>query len=239
MQNVGLRYAGTVLFERLNFTLQGGQWTCILGLSGVGKSSLLRFIAGLIPVQHGRGTVQCSDSQPLPGRVAYMAQQDLLLPWLSVLQNVLLGRRLRNQSNSAAVQRAHDLLKAVGLSGHANNHPQVLSGGMRQRVALARTLMEDKPVNLLDEPFASLDALTRYRLQALAAELLTQRTTLLVTHDPLEALRLGHRVYVLAGSPAQFTSPPLEPAGQPPRALSDPGVLELHEQLLARLGLSV
>jgi putative hydroxymethylpyrimidine transport system ATP-binding protein len=112
--------------------------------------------------------------------------------------------------------------------------PATLSGGQRQRVALARTLMEDRPAVLMDEPFSSLDAITRTRLQDLAATLLYGKTVLLVTHDPLEALRLGDLVYVMAGRPATV-EPPLRPGGEPPRAVDDPGLLELQAALLARL----
>ncbi len=105
---------------------------------------------------------------------------------------------------------------------------------MRQRVALARTLMEDRPVVLMDEPFSALDAITRVRQQNLAAELLTGRTVLLVTHDPLEALRMGHRIHVMAGPPARLGEA-LVPAGAPPRRVDDPGILEMQGDLLRRL----
>ena len=234
LHDVGLRYADSPLFENLNLTLQGGQWTCLLGQSGIGKSSLLRVIAGLLPGESISGSIQCDDNQTLTGRVAYMSQQDLLLPWLNVLQNVLLGHRLRSRITQQLENKARDLIAAVGLAGTEQQLPQTLSGGMRQRVALARTLMEDKPINLLDEPFSSLDALTRHRLQTLAAELLAERTNLLVTHDPLEALRLGHRVYILSGS-SPTLRPPIEPAGEPPRPLGSADLLPLHEQLLSQL----
>ena len=130
--------------------------------------------------------------------------------------------------------RARALLARVGLSGHEGDRPAKLSGGMRQRVALARTLMEDRPVVLMDEPFSALDAITRYQLQALAAELLAGRTVLLVTHDPLEALRLGHRVQVMAGRPARLDDA-LEPAGAPPRDPGEPELLTLQAELLKRL----
>ena len=206
LQNVGLRYHHLQLFKDLNLTLTGGRWTCLLGQSGVGKTSLLRFIAGLLASGDIEGNIHCSDGQALGGRVGYMAQQDLLLPWLTVLQNVMLGVKLRKQTRKPAQisefseQRAFDLLNQVGLAGIEQQLPHTLSGGMRQRVALARTLFEDQPLTLLDEPFSSLDAITRFRLQTLAAKLLQQRTVLLITHDPLEALRIGHRIYVLAGA---------------------------------------
>ncbi|MEE9209298.1 MAG: ATP-binding cassette domain-containing protein, partial [Kiloniellales bacterium] len=122
----------------------------------------------------------------------------------------------------------------VGLAGREADRPAKLSGGQRQRVALARTLMEGRPVVLMDEPFSALDAITRYEIQALAAELLAARTVLLVTHDPLEALRLGHRVQVMSGVPARLDNP-IEPAGAPPRDLEDAGLLALQAELLKRL----
>jgi putative hydroxymethylpyrimidine transport system ATP-binding protein len=229
----GLRYGGTAVFEELDLALPAGRTTCLLGPSGVGKTSLLRLIAGLA---HGaEGEAVDADGRPVRGRVAYLAQHDLLLPWLSALGNVMLGPRLRGERIGRDTEaRARALLDRVGLGGREHDRPARLSGGMRQRVALARTLMEDRPIVLMDEPFSALDAITRHQLQALAAEVLAGRTVLLVTHDPLEALRVGHRVQVMAGAPARLDRA-LEPAGAPPRAPGDPGVLELQAELLTRL----
>ena len=232
LSGVTLRFDGQPLFERLDLELGGGRCTCLLGPSGVGKSSLLKFIAGLLPAAAAGGTIETADGKPPGRRIAYMAQQDLLLPWLNLLDNVTLGYRLRGQQ--PPTERARRLLARVGLGGAERQLPATLSGGMRQRAALARTLLEDRPVVLLDEPFSALDAITRYRLQALAAELLAGRTVLLVTHDPLEALRLGHTVYVLGGRPARL-QPPLVPAGPPPRDPGDARLPELHGELLRQL----
>ena len=229
----GLRYGGRVIFEDLDLSLSAGRITCLLGPSGVGKTSLLRLIAGL--ARGAAGAAVDDAGLPVRDRVAYLAQQDLLLPWLSALDNVTLGNRLRGERlTGETLARARALLARVGLSGHEGDRPAKLSGGMRQRVALARTLMEDRPVVLMDEPFSALDAITRYQLQALAAELLAGRTVLLVTHDPLEALRLGHRVQVMAGRPARLDDA-LEPAGAPPRDPGEPELLTLQAELLKRL----
>ncbi len=231
VRDARLRFADVSLFDGLEICLDAGEWTCLLGPSGVGKSSLLRLIAWL--GDGAGGQVTCGDGAPLAGRTVYMAQQDLLLPWLSVIDNVLLGSRLRGAVADRA--RAHRLLRQVGLGGRADDLPGSLSGGMRQRTALVRTLIEDRPVALLDEPFSALDAITRFELQALAATLLAGRTVLLVTHDPLEALRLGHRIHVMYGRPARLDGA-LMPAGAPPRDVTDPALLALQGELLTRLG---
>jgi putative hydroxymethylpyrimidine transport system ATP-binding protein len=230
VRHASLRYGGALLFQDLDFVLPAGRWTCLLGPSGVGKSSLLRVVAGLAPLDGGE--VVCTDGRALAGHLAWMSQRDDLLPWLSVLDNVTLGARLRGDSADRA--KALDLLARVGLFAQQGQLPATLSGGQRQRAALARTLMEERPAVLMDEPFSALDAITRARLQVLAAELLSGRTVLLVTHDPLEALRLGHRIQVMTGHPARIEGM-IEPAGQPPRDLHDPALLARQGDLLARL----
>lgn len=230
-----LEYDGAPLFDDLDFTLAGGRWTCMLGPSGVGKTTLLRLIAGLAPIG-GDTRIVCEDDMPLAGRVAWMGQQDLLFPWLSVLDNVLLGGRLRGEppERNGREARADDLLRLVGLKERMHARPDALSGGQRQRAALVRTLMEDRPVILMDEPFSGLDSITRWRLQELAADLLRDRTVLLVTHDPREALRLGHYVHVMAGRPARLDLP-LALAGETPRRLDDADLLRRESELIGRL----
>ncbi|WP_425406402.1 ABC transporter ATP-binding protein [Hwanghaeella sp.] len=232
-----LRFAGKEVFQDLNLTVAAGRWTCLLGPSGVGKTSLLRQLAGL-RAEDGEmeGTVAAGDGAPLTGRVAYMAQQDLLLPWATVLDNVLIGRTLRGEPvRPRDRDKALAFLDEVGVAAEASALPATLSGGMRQRVALARTLFEDRPVILMDEPFSSLDAITRRRLQDLAVHLLAGRTVLLVTHDPMEALRVGDEILVLKGSPARI-EPPMTPAGDAPRQEVRDGLWPLHADLLRQLG---
>lgn len=238
LTDVCLTYRHTPLFHNLNLTIPAGQCVCLLGPSGVGKSTLLRLIANLIIPKDTKifsANITTSDQLPLTNRIAYMAQQDLLMPWLNVLENVVLGYRLRgsNQLN-AKKEQAIFLLNTLGLAKVIKVRPDVLSGGMRQRVALARTLLEEHPVILMDEPFSSLDAISRLRMQDIAAELLRNRTQLLVTHDPLEALRLGHIIYVLSGSPARLRDP-IKPHGESPRDPSDTKLLKLQSHLLHEL----
>lgn len=224
VRDARIAYGDRLVARDLSLDFPGGRTTCLLGRSGVGKTSLLRWLAGLLP-----GTARL---QP----VAYMAQSDLLLPWLGVLDNVLLGHRLRGDGAAlrAARSRARALLDEVGLADRLDDLPGTLSGGMRQRAALARTLCEDRPVVLMDEPFAHLDAVTRLELQDLAARLLSGRTAVLVTHDPLEALRIGHQIRVLSGTPL-VAGPVIEPPGPVPRDPADPALLGLHARLVGEL----
>ncbi|MEM7073898.1 MAG: ABC transporter ATP-binding protein [Pseudomonadota bacterium] len=219
-----------VLFSALELDIAPARWTCLLGPSGVGKSTILRLLAGLGTEAVFDGAVVASDGSDIAPRVAYMAQEDLLLPWASVRDNVSLGARLRGGRVDRA--RLHELLDRVGLGAMADRRPGALSGGQRQRVALARTLMEDKPVVLLDEPFSALDARTRSDMQDLACRLLENRTVLLVTHDPAEAARLAHKIVVLSESGQIALDPP---PGHAPRAVDDPDTLNAQGRLLALL----
>ena len=226
----GLSLGGAAVLAPLTLDVAGGRVTALLGPSGAGKSTLLRLAAGLVAAP---GTVTAEDGAPLAGRIAWMAQQDLLVPWRDALGNVLLGAHLRGERPDGT--RARRLLDQVGLSdADRGKMPAALSGGMRQRVALARTLMEDRPFVLMDEPFSAVDAPTRHRLQELAARLLAGRTVLLVTHDPLEALRLADRILVLQGTPAAPVALPV-PDGAPPRPARDPALLAAQAALLERL----
>jgi len=221
---------GTPLFGPVDFAAPAGQWTCLLGPSGVGKSTVLRLFAGLAGPVVLDGRAHADDGAPLAGRIALMAQQDLLMPWLDVLGNVALGARLRGQRGNRAAAR--DILNRVGLAAHARKRPSELSGGQRQRVALARTLLEDRPVVLLDEPFSALDARTRSQMQDLSAALLAGRTVLHVTHDPAEAARLGHHIRLMDAGGIHPVPPGAAP---PPRAIDAAETLGLQGALHRRL----
>jgi putative hydroxymethylpyrimidine transport system ATP-binding protein len=230
IQGLSLRYGDRTVFESLDLTIEGGAFAVLLGASGVGKTSLLKIIANL--EKPTGGLVAASDGAPLAHRIAYMGQQDLLYPWLDVLQNVMLGARLRREP--ADPVRAADLLARVGLADRARALPAQLSGGMRQRAALARTLYENRPIVLMDEPFSALDGITRARIQTLAAGILRGRTILLITHDPLEACRLADQLLVLAGQPARL-GPPIALHGPTPRAPDDDDLLHVQGRLMRLL----
>jgi putative hydroxymethylpyrimidine transport system ATP-binding protein len=254
LKNVDLRFQNQFLFQNLNFTLAAGTMTCLLGRSGLGKSSLLRLIAGLTKPSNkdacieacysenkpphddstGRLPRHCTprnDGKTLATQVSYLFQEDALLPWLSILDNVMLGARLRKTVSKETCAKALELLERVGLSQHLNKKIYKLSGGMRQRVALARTLLEDRPIVLMDEPFANLDIYTRHQLQNLSAELLKSKTVLLVTHDPLEALRLGQHLYLMSGSPASISAP-ITLNSTVPRDIQEPAAQIIHAKLV-------
>jgi putative hydroxymethylpyrimidine transport system ATP-binding protein len=226
-------FDGKSLFHDLSLTLEGGHTTCILGPSGCGKSTLLKLIAGVAPLPF-EGTIRFTPETTESRKVAWMGQNDLLLPWLSLLDNVLLGARLRQELDMPLQSKAMALIAEAGMAGYEHALPATLSGGMRQRAALLRTLMEERQILLMDEPFSALDALTRVRLQNLAARLTHGATVILVTHDPLEALRLGDRIIVLAGTPIRVVET-LTPEGQPPRAAGNASLSRQYGQLLELL----
>lgn len=222
VRSVSLQLDTHTVFDGLSIDIDAGQWHGILGRSGVGKSSLLRLLSGLQTPD--RGAITDGQGEALARRVAYMSQEDGLLPWSTVLDNVQLGSRLRGQCNIDTHQRALTLLADVGLADWRTALPASLSGGMRQRVALVRTLLENRPVVLMDEPFSRLDAISRRELQNLALRLLAGRTVILVTHDPLEALLLCDRISVLqSGNPARLVT--FDMQTPTPRASDSPSVL--------------
>lgn len=221
---------GRQLFAPLRLSLDAGRWTCLLGGSGVGKTTVLRLMADLPTGADFDGTIEATDGVPVAERIAYMAQDDLLMPWATVEKNITLGARLRGQPADTA--RLERLLERCGLQEHRFKKPSELSGGQRQRVALARTLMEDKPIILLDEPFSALDAQTRAAMQDLAAELLEGRTVMVVTHDPGEAARLGHAIQVMTPAGLTTVTPP---AADVPRAVDALETLTCQSDLLKLL----
>lgn len=234
LSDICLTYGDDTLFHQLNLTLPAGRFTCLLGASGIGKTTLLNLIAGLIPAhipgEIFNGQLRADNNVPITKQVAYMAQTDLLQPWFNALDNALIGYRLRGSLPKKIVSQAKKLFSLVGLNGAEKKFPYQLSGGMRQRVALIRTLLEEKPIVLMDEPFSAVDTITRFQLQTLAADLLKNRTVLLVTHDPLEALRLASDIYLLSGKPAQLNRI-IQMESETPRDMDNPEVIQ-HQATL-------
>ncbi len=196
---VSLDFDGKPLFQELSLRLAGGQTTCILGPSGCGKSTLLKLIAGA-GARPSPSSPQCSGAllfDPLPQServVAWMGQNDLLLPWLPLLDNVLLGARLRRELSDPLRRKALQLIREAGLTGYEQALPSALSGGMRQRGALLRTLMEQRPVLLMDEPTSSLDRTAKEVIEDLLLELKRRYTVLVVSHYLEQVERVADRV---------------------------------------------
>lgn len=233
LKHISLAYQGCSVFSDINLSLRAGKWTALLGASGVGKSSLLRIIADLSSSEEAAaGTIIADNDIAVSQQIAWMAQTDMLLPWLTALDNLLLGVRLRGSATDAATTKAQSLLSQAGLAHAENFYPHQLSGGMRQRVALIRTLMEDKPIVLMDEPFSALDTMTRHHIHELAITLLRNKTVFFVTHDPAEALRLADDVYLLTANGIEQLGSLTTPA---PRALHEAELIHLQSDIYARL----
>jgi NitT/TauT family transport system ATP-binding protein len=239
---LGHAFGALRVIERLDLAVEPGQVLGIVGPSGCGKSTLLELVGGLRAID--AGAVEVGGAGPASerlGRCAYMPQRDLLLPWLTAIDNASLALRNRGASRAEARRAAHPLFERFGLAGFERSRPGELSGGMRQRIAFLRTLLAGKPVLLLDEPFASLDAITRAEMQEWLAEALVaeSRTAILVTHDVEEALYLSDRVAVLSARPASVVAELHSPS---PRALprsatvTSPAFTAWRERALATLG---
>ena len=207
-----------------------GEIVAVVGPSGCGKSTLLELICGL--QRPDAGVVRCAPA-------ALMPQRDLLLPWASALDNAALALRARGIGRQQARELARPWLERFGLSEFERTRPAQLSGGMRQRVSFLRSLLAGKPVLALDEPFASLDAITRAEMQGWLDHALTAepRTVVLVTHDVEEAVLLGDRVVVLSGRPGRVVAT-IEVGLPRPRRRADPAVVALRERVLSALGVS-
>lgn len=183
------------IISSISFSAESPSWVAILGASGIGKSTLLGAIARVIPISKGKITYK--NSAVNASCISLMTQQDSLLPWLNTLDNVVLGFHLRKNFSKTIADKAMELLDRVELTGKAKDYPSTLSGGMRQRVMLARTLIEDKEIILMDEPFSALDAITRHKLGNMSKRLLASNLTIMVTHDPQEAIRLADKIYLM------------------------------------------
>jgi ABC-type nitrate/sulfonate/bicarbonate transport system ATPase subunit len=227
VERVTRRFGSVVALEGMSLRVAPGEVVAVVGPSGCGKSTLLELVCGLQRPDAGRVR-----SEP----AVLMFQRDLLLPWASALDNAALPLRVRGARRSQARARARPLFAQLGLEGFEAARPDELSGGMRQRVAFLRTLLAGKPVLALDEPFASLDALTRQQAQAwLSAALEHQpRTVVLVTHDVEEAVVLADRVVVMSPRPGRARAQ-LEVDLPRPRKRTHPQVVALRERALEEL----
>jgi NitT/TauT family transport system ATP-binding protein len=216
--------------EGMSLRAARNEVVAVVGPSGCGKTTLLELICGL--QQPDAGMVSCAPA-------ALMPQRDLLLPWLGAVDNAALALRVRGTDRRRARAVVAPWLERFGLAGFEETRPAGLSGGMRQRVSFLRSLLAGKPVLALDEPFASLDAITRAEMQGWLGRVLETepRTVVLVTHDVEEACVLADRVVVMSARPGRAVAE-IAVAISRPRRRTDPGIVELREQVLAALGVS-
>ncbi len=220
--------APVTALDAISLRVRTGEIVAVVGPSGCGKTTLLELVCGLI--EPDAGTVESQAA-------ALMAQRDLLLPWASAADNAALALRVSGLDRAQARAKASALLQDFGLEGFERARPHELSGGMRQRVAFARTLLAGRPVLCLDEPFAALDALTRLQMQDWLAETLhaDPRSAVLVTHDVEEAVMLADRVVVLSHRPGRVLAT-LDVDVQRPRRRDDPRLVALRARALEELG---
>ncbi|OAN71280.1 ABC transporter ATP-binding protein [Jannaschia sp. EhC01] len=205
MCSVGVTRGATRVLDDISLHVARGEFVSILGPSGAGKSTIFQLLTGAL--RHDTGVITCN-GHPIDGATrdfAFMPQRDALMPWRRIIDNVTLGLEVQGMARKDAREKVLPLLKDFGLDGFAHRYPAQLSGGMRQRAALLRTVVQGRPVQLLDEPFGALDALTRTRMQRWFEDRwqTAKWTTVLVTHDVREALALSDRIYVLSARPAR------------------------------------
>lgn len=225
--------------EKVNFGVEAGRFISIIGPSGCGKSTLFNIIAGLMPPTAGDVTADGASIAGRAGYVGYMLQKDMLLPWRSILDNIILGLEIRGFPREKSVERALPLMEKYGLKGFDRHYPNELSGGMRQRAALLRTLLYDRDIMLLDEPFGALDAQTRLSMQNWLLEIWQDfgKTILFVTHDIDEAIYLADDIYVFSPRPGSIKAKIPVPIKRPRSTgdMTSPEFMELKRRLLELL----
>ncbi|HSJ50804.1 MAG TPA: ABC transporter ATP-binding protein [Actinomycetota bacterium] len=219
VEDVTVGFGETIALADASLEVSAGEFVSIVGPSGCGKSTLFNVISGLISPSSGRVLLDGEDVTGSTGHVGYMLQKDLLVPWRTVLGNIVLGAALTRGVTATDRQDALDLAARYGLGDFVHHYPHTLSGGMRQRVALMRTLAVHRDVLLLDEPFGALDSQTRLEMQRWLLEVWSElgRTVLFVTHDVDEAVFLADRVVVMTPRPGKIETEIPVPIPRPRR----------------------
>ncbi|WP_318614137.1 ABC transporter ATP-binding protein [Sporosarcina sp. YIM B06819] len=227
------------ILDGLSFTIHPGEFISIVGVSGSGKSTIFRLVTGLD--EPTAGTISLADNPDgnRLGKVGYMPQQDLLLPWRTILENACLPLEISGMDKQPARELVQPLLHEFGLAGTEDRYPAELSGGMKQRVAFLRAVLSGNPLLLLDEPFSALDAITRLSMQEWLIDQWKKRqvTVLFITHDVEEALFLSDRIFLLKNKPVNSIEEIEVPLARRRTRidLHHPEMLELKERLLSNL----
>lgn len=241
LKSISVAFGREVIYDRLSFTVEDGEFLCILGPSGCGKSTLLRVIGDLLKVDEGRVQVRGRPAAEGWQDIAYVFQSPRLLPWRTAEDNVILGNQLRFGRQKAKPELralARSLLDLVGLGRDAHKMPAMLSGGERQRVAIARALAVDPQIILMDEPFSALDVRTRrhMREEIVAIWRKTRKTIVFVTHEIDEAIDLADRIVVLSPKPTSVLDV-IEIDAARPRDLESAQVQNIRQRLRALIGI--
>ncbi|GHU22251.1 nitrate ABC transporter ATP-binding protein [Spirochaetia bacterium] len=207
-ENISKSFGGKKIIDGIDLHVPEGGCISLVGPSGVGKTTLFNILAGLEPPDSGIVSLAGAEITGIPGRVSYMLQKDLLFEYRTVIDNVILPLLIRGEKKATARATVKPFFADFGLSGYEYHYPRQLSGGMRQRAALIRTIMMYNPVFLLDEPFSALDAITRLSMQQWYRNIAARMnlSTIFITHDVDEALALSDRVYLLTGHPGRITA---------------------------------
>lgn len=231
----------SLAIDKISLTVEQGEFVSLVGPSGCGKTTILSIIAGLLAPSAGEVRISGTAVNGPNIKVGYMLQQDYLFPWRTIYQNAIIGLELTGQLNEQGIDRVVQLLDDMGLNTFRDAYPNQLSGGMRQRVALVRTLATEPDLLLLDEPFSALDYQTKLKLEDLLVRTLKARhkTAILVTHDLSEAIAMSDRVIVLGRNPGtirkQFYIPERIRAEEPFRAREQPGFHALFNDIWQQL----
>jgi len=229
-------YNSQTIFSKFDLLVHPGQFSVLVGSSGCGKSTLFDGLTGVIKLDSGKMLWNHEKLPHLGSHAAYMQQKDLLLPWFSLMDNALLPVKTGKQDMHKMRPWAKKLFIRLGLKGYESHMPGEVSGGMRQRCALVRTLMFNRDLILLDEPLSALDAITRQSLQSLLLMLQTEfhKTILMITHDIEEALLLADEIYLLSPKPMIIQEKFI--LTQPkPRQFNDPGLIEIKKYVIEQL----
>lgn len=206
LKNITAGYEDKIVIENISLILQKGEIISLIGKSGIGKSTLLNAISGLIEPKDGKVYLMGKDITGTTGNVSYMLQKDLLLPFKTVLDNIAMPLIIKGKTKKEARELAKNSLAEFGLEGYEKKYPSSLSGGMKQRAALLRSYLFSKDVIMLDEPFSSLDYITKLKMYAWFTDMVSRLgiSAIFITHDIQEALTLSDKIYLLYGKPAHI-----------------------------------